>query len=227
MIVGQRKPLAEIKALLDGARRLLVLGCGTCVAVCMAGGEKEAGVLAAQLRMAAGVEGRDLEVDHTTLERQCDREFLTPLERSIHDYDAVVSLACGAGVQLLAETFPDQSILPGVDTRFIGVAEEPGFWTERCRACGHCLLGRTGGICPVTMCAKGLLNGPCGGMVEGRCEIDPDRPCAWVMIYDRLEARGRLDLLAEIRAPIDHSDVHPPGRLVHPAYKRRYTADHD
>ena len=126
MIVGQRKPLAEIKNLLGQADRILVVGCGTCVAVCMAGGEKEAGVLASQLRLTYGLEGRKVEVERTTLERQCDREFLALLKRKIGSFDAVVSLACGAGVQFLSETYPESRVLPGLDTTFIGVAEGPG-----------------------------------------------------------------------------------------------------
>jgi ferredoxin len=225
MIVAERKPLAEIQALLGDARRVLVVGCGACVAVCMAGGEKEAGVLAAQLKLAAGVEGRELEVDQTALERQCDREFLQPLSRTVEDYDAVVSLACGAGVQLLAEAYPDSPVYPGVNTQFIGVAEEAGRWTERCRACGQCLLGLTGGICPVTMCSKSLLNGPCGGPVADHCETDFTRPCAWVMIYERLKARGRLDLLTKVRPPLNNIGLHRPNRLTHEAYQRKYTVD--
>ena len=227
MIVAQRKPLAEIKGLLGDAGRVLVLGCGTCVAVCMAGGEKEANVLGSQLRLAAGVDGRDIEVDVDTLERQCDREFLSQVERRMDRYDAVVSMACGAGIQFLAEMYPDQRVVPGVDTTFIGVAEEAGLWTERCRACGQCLLGLTAGVCPVTMCAKGLLNGPCGGTRNGFCEVDPEQPCAWVRIYERLESAGQLDLLAASRPPRDHNRARHPGRVAHDAYRRRFTADHE
>ena len=225
MIVGQRKPLAEIKDLLGRAERVLVVGCGTCVAVCMAGGEKEAGILASQLRLSCGLEGRKLKVEHTTLERQCDREFLALLKRRIEAFDAVVSLACGAGVQLLAEVYPERRVLPGLNTTFIGVAEEAGLWTERCRACGQCVLGLTAGVCPVTMCPKGLQNGPCGGAVDGRCETDPDQPCAWVRIYERLEAAGRLDLMEELRPPLSHARQRRPGRAVHPAYKKGFPVD--
>ncbi|MEW5722918.1 MAG: methylenetetrahydrofolate reductase C-terminal domain-containing protein [Thermodesulfobacteriota bacterium] len=225
MIVGERKPLSEIRDLLGPAGRVLIVGCGTCVAVCLAGGEKEANILASQLKMASGLEGRRIKVDTTTLERQCDREFLEPLARTIADYEAVVSLACGAGVQLLAEKYPDRPVYPGVNTRFIGVAEGVGTWTERCRACGQCLLGVTAGVCPVTRCAKGLLNGPCGGQTFDHCETDPERTCAWITIYDRLQARDRLDLLTRLRPPLDYAGRHRPDSLVHPAYKRRFSVD--
>ena len=227
MIVGHRKPLAEIRDMLGQAEKILVAGCGTCVAVCMAGGEKEVGVLASQLRLAYGGEGRSLTLDADTVERQCDREFLVPLSRRIREqeYDAVISLACGAGVSLLAEMHPRQHVIPGINTDFIGVAEEAGVWTERCRACGQCQLGYTAGICPVTRCSKSLLNGPCGGPKDDRCETDSRRPCAWVQIFDRLKAQGRLELLQKIRPPLDHTYTHRPQRLIHDAYRKRYKVD--
>jgi hypothetical protein len=208
--------------MLAGYERVLTVGCGTCVAVCLAGGEKEVHLLATQLRMAAGVEGRPLLIDELTLERQCDREFLEPLARRVEGYDALLSTACGAGVQYLAERYPERPVLPALNTSFIGVAEGPGVWSERCRACNDCLLSLTGGICPLTMCAKGLLNGPCGGATLGRCEVDPERPCAWGQIYERLAAQGRLALLQEIRPPLRHELRGHPGRLIHRAYQRRY-----
>jgi ferredoxin len=223
MIVGKRKPLAEIKEMVGGACRILVAGCGTCVAVCMAGGEKEAHILASQLKMAFGLDGRSVELDSITLERQCDREFFEPLARKVDKYDVVVSLACGAGVQLLADQFPDRPVYPGVDTRFIGVAEETGLWTERCRACGECIIGLTAGICPRTRCAKGLVNGPCDGQTDDFCETDPKRPCAWVRIVERLEVRGE-NVLETLR-PMRENQCPTPDALIHPAYKRRFSVD--
>ncbi len=224
MIVAERKPFEEIKAMLEGYRRILVAGCGTCVAVCLAGGEKEVGILGAQLRLAARLAGNGVQVEEVTLERQCDREFMEPLAKSIERCDAVLSTACGAGVQLLAELYDATPVFPALNTTFIGVAEGPGVWTERCRACSDCVLGLTGGICPVTMCSKGLLNGPCGGAVEGMCEADPERPCAWGQIYQRLAATGRLAALEAIQPPKRHNIRVQPAQLIHLAYKRRYAA---
>jgi hypothetical protein len=222
MIVAKRKPFAEILKDLKDCRKILVVGCGTCVAVCLAGGKKEVGLLAAQLRMRFNLEKKEVEISEETLERQCDREFLDMLQDRIRDYDAVLSLACGAGVQLLAETYPDKPIYPGVNTAFIGVAEAAGLWTERCQACGDCLLSLTGGICPRTRCTKGLNNGPCGGMRSGQCEVDPERPCAWVLIYDRLDRAGRLDQIENMFPPTDFRHQTRPGKVTHPAYLRRY-----
>jgi len=223
VIVAQRKPFAQIKDMLGSHSHVLVAGCGTCVAVCLAGGEKEAGILASQLMLAAAGEKRELQAFAATVERQCDREFLQLFREKVADADAVVSLACGAGIQFLAEMYPHVPVFPGVDTTFIGVAEEAGVWAERCRSCSQCYLGITGGICPVTMCSKGLLNGPCGGTVHGKCEVDLERDCAWTQIYKRLEGQSRTDAQGAPVPPMRHSLRIQPGRVLHSAYRKRFS----
>jgi len=222
MIIAERKPFAEIKAMLAPYKKILIVGCGTCVAVCLAGGEKEVGLLASQLKLALGVEDKHLEIGEITVERQCDLEFIRPLCDFTADYEAIVSMACGAGVQFLKQLCSLHPVFPAVNTTFIGVNNEVGYYTEACRACHHCYLGITGGICPVTMCPKGLLNGPCGGTVNGHCEVDPEKECAWSRIYHRLELEGRLDNLKEILPLHPHDRTTTPGTVIHPAYKRRY-----
>jgi hypothetical protein len=218
MIVADRKPLDEIEAMLTGTKRVLVAGCGTCVAVCLAGGEKEVQILAAELRLKDRLQDKDRRIDEVVLTRQCDREYLDVLEPHIGDYDAVLSMGCGAGVQLLAERYDRAVVLPALNTRFIGISEGPGIFAERCIACADCELDETGGICPMTRCAKSLLNGPCGGTNHGKCEVDPERDCAWTLIWRKMEALGRLDRLFELRPPKDHRAAGTPGRVVHPAY---------
>lgn len=222
MIIAERKPFIEIEAAVALYDKIIIVGCGTCVAVCLAGGEKEVGLLASQLKLAAGIKGRRIEVGEITIERQCDPEFLEPLCDFVADYDAIISMACGAGVQFLAQLCHIKPIFPAVDTTFIGVNNAVGHYTERCRACHHCYLGLTGGLCPVTMCPKGLLNGPCGGTLNGKCEVDPQKDCAWSKIYQRLELEGRLDHLKEIVPLHPHARCTTPSTVVHPAYKRRY-----
>ncbi len=224
MIIAERKPFPEIEAALAPYDKIIIVGCGTCVAVCLVGGEKEVGLLASQLKLARRLKGKPVEVGEITVERQCDKEFIRPLCDFIADYDAIISMACGAGVQFVGEQCHFKPIFPAVNTTFIGVNEEAGFYTERCLACHHCYLGVTGGICPVTMCPKGLLNGPCGGTLNGRCEVNPDNPCAWSDIYQRLEQQGRLDLFKEILPLHPHKPRTTPGKVIHPAYKRRYGA---
>ena len=219
MIVAERKPLEQIDAMAGDFEKILVAGCGTCVAVCMAGGEKEVELLAAQLRMKAKLEGRVRVVDEITITRQCDTEYLDQLEKHIDRYDAVISTACGAGVQFLAERFDDKIVFPALNTLFIGVAEGAGVWTQRCMACEDCVLDQTGGICPMTICAKNLLNGPCGGTDHGKCEVDADNDCAWTLIYKKLEKLGRLDSMREIRPPKDFSVMVKPGKYTHAAFE--------
>ena len=202
MIVAKQKPLHDIYEAVKAHKRLLVLGCNTCVAVCHAGGNKEAEILASLLRMLALQEGRSMEVTHAGIERQCEHhEDFQTLSAPLEWADAVVSTACGAGIQFVAEKYPDKPVYPGVDTTFMGTTERPGLWTERCQGCGECILARTGTVCPVSRCAKRLLNGPCGGSSQGKCEIDPEVDCAWQLIVDRLKELGELDSL-EQTAPL-------------------------
>ena len=203
MIVAEQKPLEEIKGLLGEARRVLIVGCGTCVTVCFAGGEKEAGVLGSLLRMSTKLEGRAKDVGEVTVQRQCEWEYLDAIRERVAEADVVLSLGCGVGVQALAEHYPNAVVVPGLNTKFMGLPLEQGVWAERCAACGQCLLGLTGGICPIARCSKQLLNGPCGGSSQGKCEINPDIECAWQLIYDKLKAQGRLSLLMEITPPKD------------------------
>ncbi|MFH1059155.1 MAG: methylenetetrahydrofolate reductase C-terminal domain-containing protein [Pseudomonadota bacterium] len=226
MIVAERKPFDEIVAAVGDYRRVLVAGCGTCVAVCLAGGEKEAGILAAQLDLAAQLAGREQTYATACVERQCDREFLDELAAQMEDCDAVLSLACGAGVQFLAERYPGVPVLAGLNTTFIGVNLDVGQWGERCRACRDCSLSFTGAVCAVSLCPKGQQNGPCGGAVDGKCETDPRRDCAWTLIHASLAACDRLADLDRLALPRDHSRAALPGAQTHAAYLRRYSA-HD
>ena len=226
MIIATRKPFSEIKDLVSGHRKILIIGCGTCTSVCLAGGELEVAVLASQLRIALGLKGDDVQIDEATVERQCDREFLVDLmkKENVNDYDVIISMACGAGVQLLGDVC-DGKVVPALDTVFIGIAQGPGVWAERCRSCGACVLGETGAVCPETMCPKGLLNGPCSGTRNGKCEVDPEIDCAWVKIYDRLAARGDLECISKVLPPRKNSRRAHPAVSTHEAYKRRFVKD--
>lgn len=205
MIVAEQKPLEEIKAMLAPYQKVLIAGCGTCVTVCFAGGEKEVAILASALRMATGLEGSPKEILEATIQRQCEYEYNEAVAETLKEVDAVLSLACGIGVQTMNEQFPDIITLPGLNTTFLGQPTEQGVWVERCQACGNCVLATTGGICPIARCSKSLLNGPCGGSQNGVCEIDPDVPCVWQEIYDRMKALGRLEELLVVTEPKDWS----------------------
>lgn len=201
MIVAEQKPLDELKTLIDGSSKVLVVGCGTCVTVCFAGGSREAAITAASLRMSTKLDGNARSVQDVTVQRQCEWEYLDQITEQVKDADLVLSLGCGIGVQAIAEHFPDTWVVPGLNTTFLGLPLEQGVWAERCAACGDCILGLTGGICPIARCSKSLLNGPCGGSEAGHCEINPEVDCAWQLIYDRLTKMDKLNVLLELQPP--------------------------
>jgi len=197
MITAERKPIEELIEYLRPYNRILLVGCNECVTVCSAGGRKEVGILSSALQMAFMKEGKTLEVKEMTLERQCDPEYVEELVNQIDQVEAVMSMACGCGVQEIARRFKTKPVFPAVNTEFMGASERPGVWAERCQGCGECVLGLTGGICPIARCSKRLLNGPCGGSTNGKCEVDPDIECAWQLIWDRLKALGIEDRYEE------------------------------
>jgi ferredoxin len=199
MIVAERKPLDEIKSFTAGKKKILLVGCRGCVTVCNAGGTKEVEILAALLRLSALKEGCDLQVDEYTLERQCDPEYLEDLSGTIENgYEAVLSMACPIGPQFLSRRYPNQVFFPCLNSSFLGGALAHGIWAEHCQACGNCLIHEFGGLCPISRCAKSLLNGPCGGSSKGACEISPDVECVWQLIVDKLTATGDAQKLADI-----------------------------
>ena len=221
MIVGDLKPIDQIEASIRGCGRVLVLGCRGCVTVSNTGGEKEVGVLASQLRIAGQARRQRREIREATIERQCDFEYIEPILPEIREADVVVSLACGAGVQHVAEMAAGLEspvrVVPGINTTFLGAALEQGVWAERCQGCGDCVLEITGGICPIARCSKSLLNGPCGGSSGGKCEIDPEVDCGWQLIYDRLDALGKLENMSRVLPTRDWStsrDGGPRKRVV-------------
>ncbi len=206
MIVADRKKVPEIRDMVMKHDRVLLVGCGTCVTVCLAGGERETGILGSALRMSLKLAGRgNVTVDEFTIERQCEDAFIDVLAPRVSDYDAICSFGCGAGVQALAERFPNTPVYPGLNTQFIGILESQGVWTEKCAGCGACRLGEYVGICPLTRCAKRLLNGPCAGSRDGQCEVREGLECGWQLIYDRAKALGVLDQFDAIAEPQDWS----------------------
>jgi ferredoxin len=219
MIVAERKPMDEILAMLEPYRKVLVLGCGSCVTVCLTGGEKQADELASLIRLACKAKGQDKTVEVDCITRQCDREFFAPgnLKRDLKEYDAVLSIACGVGVGFAGGLYPQTPVLPGLNTTFYGAGTAPGTWEEYCHGCGDCVLAWTGGICPMARCSKYLINGTCGGTNQGKCEVKKDMDCGWYLIYKRLSELGRLDEYRKIRPARDWRKDRASGqrRLTH------------
>lgn len=193
--ITELKPLEEIMQSLDKAKKVYLVGCGTCATICHTGGKSEIMEMKEKLE-AAGKKVTGWMVVPTA----CDELTKYALEeqaKEVREADAILVLTCAFGVQTMA-MFSDKPVYPALNTLFVGKEEAPGQFIEVCMQCGSCVLATTVGICPLVRCAKSLLNGPCGGSVEGKCEVSPDIPCAWQLIYDRLEALGQLDALEEI-----------------------------
>lgn len=212
MLIFERKPLEQILDAVKEKKRILVLGCGTCPSVRLAGGEREVAMLGSQLKI---VLGDSVEILEATPRRQCDPEFFEEVKELAAGTDQVLSLACGMGVQLAAEHLKIPAF-PVNNTMCVGTPLEQGVWMERCRACGDCIVHQYGGICPIARCAKSLLNGPCGGSQKGKCEVSPDIPCVWQEIYDRFKELGQLESLNEVKPPKKWAVSHygSPRRVV-------------
>ncbi len=198
MVVAESKAVAEILEMVKDCKKVVVAGCKGCVTVCNSGGEKEVGILASELRIARKASGNDLDVMEYTCERQCDPEYIEALDDLAKDADAIVSIACSVGPQYVAARYPYISVYPGLNTTFIGGSVEHGVFKEYCQACGSCIIGEFGGLCPIARCAKQLLNGPCGGSSGGKCEVGKGQvDCVWHLIYDRLKNLGQLHKMEE------------------------------
>jgi hypothetical protein len=201
MIVGEQKPIEEIWDMVKGFKKVLVFGCNTCVAVCHAGAAKEAQIMASLIRIRAEEEGVEMSVEDGACERQCEPEFFMPSLEKFKAQDLVLSIACGVGVNLMSNQIGEIPVYPGLNTEFYGAVPQAGVFVEMCGGCGNCILHLTGGICPIVRCSKSLLNGPCGGTNNGKCEISNEVDCAWYLIVERMKKLGTLDKLLEIQPP--------------------------
>jgi len=205
VVKAERKPLEEIKDSIKRYKRILTVGCGGCVSVCLVGGQKEVNLLNAELNVSFKADNSPKQIDGYTVERQCNAQYLEELDYMVDNYDCILSMACGAGVQHLAERFPGKPVFPGVNTVAIGIDKDIGMYEERCRA-------------------KGLFNGPCGGTNSGKCEVSDDIPCAWYEIYNRLEKQGRLEDIMNIRPPMQWQNT-TLRTIIQEPYKERYAKE--
>jgi len=204
MIIQKQKTLEEILEALSGEKKVFIAGCADCATTCKVGGEEELADMKKKLE-EKGFTVTGTHVFDTACLLGEVRKKCAENKEAIDEADSILVMACGNGVQTIGDQL-GKTVHPGADALFIGEVIRMGKYQEKCSACGKCLLEYTDGICPVTRCAKGLLNGPCGGYSkDGKCEIDPDRDCAWLLIYDRLKERGHLDKIKEYHEPKEHS----------------------
>jgi ferredoxin len=193
--ITEQKPLEEISEALSGVEKVYLVGCGTCATMCHTGGKSEVLDMKEKLE-AAGKKVTGWMVVPTACD-ELTRDALEENAKNVEEADCILAMTCAFGVQTIT-LYTSKPVYPSLNTLFVGKEDTPGHFIEVCMQCGNCILAKTAGICPLVRCAKSLLNGPCGGSVDGKCEISPDVPCAWQLIYDRLEALGQLDKLEEI-----------------------------
>ena len=199
-----QKPLAEILEALGDGEKVMVVGCGNCAAKAKSGGEPETEAMVERLRAkGVTVTGWAVPPNGGSL---CKLAAVRKLLDEDHgeesrSADSFLVLACGQGVHTVIDATDARSVHPGCDTIFGGETVTDDFITEYCSLCGECVLESTGGLCPITLCAKSLLNGPCGGAKDGKCEVYPERDCGWRLIFERLRELGREELMFEYRPP--------------------------
>ncbi|HTG82022.1 MAG TPA: methylenetetrahydrofolate reductase C-terminal domain-containing protein [Geobacteraceae bacterium] len=211
MIISKQKPLEEILAALEGCTKVFLVGCAKCATVCKSGGEEEVFQMQERLSSSGFEVTGSIVIDEACHMLRAGRD-LRGRKEAVEETDALLVMACGAGVQSVAGAAPKKSVA-ALDTLFLGNIRRFGQFEQKCSLCGECIVSETAGICPVTVCAKGLLNGPCGGMTDGRCETDPDLECAWVLIHERIAAKGVTSRLRKIVPAKDFSRMLKPGKL--------------
>ena len=209
MIITQKKPISELLSMLEGVKKVAIVGCGNCAAACQTGGEKEVH------EMKAYLEEQGMEVVATVVPDECCHKMLVKKDTKVLrdcGAEAIVGMSCGDGVQTVADNVA-LPIYPANNTMFLGQIERVGMFHEYCKMCGDCVLGQTGGICPITKCAKSLVNGPCGGQKNGKCEVNPENDCAWIQIYNRMVSLGQEDLFLKTREDKGYGDVSYPRHI--------------
>lgn len=212
MVISDKKPIQEILGFLEGSEKVVLVGCNQCAATCKTGGEPELQAMKEELEANGKTVLGCKVIDPCCNLLQCKKD-LKAVKEELKEADAILSLACGDGTQTIVKNTKSMPVYPANNTLFIGEVERVGQFEEACKACGECELGWTGGICPVTMCAKGLINGACGGAKDGKCEISHENDCAWIKIYERLKDIDQLDNLTAVRPPKDYSKQNNPRSL--------------
>jgi hypothetical protein len=212
LIISQKKPFEEILEDLEGDQKIVVIGCGECATSTRTGGEPEV----AEMKTLLEEHGKEVvftEVVHTGCHELDVKRILRLNAGKVDQADAFLVLSCGAGAQAVRAA-TDKHVVPGCDSCFLGNIQRSMDFLEKCSHCGTCVIDDYGAICPVTRCAKGLLNGPCGGTSHGKCEVDPEMDCAWVLIHNQLKKEGREDKLTKLHEPKEWDVIRRPGFIV-------------
>jgi ferredoxin len=211
MIISQQKPFADILSALGESRAVFLVGCAKCATVCKSGGEEEIWQMQEALQAAGKIVTGSVIIDEACHMLRVGRD-LRSKQQMVDDADALLVMACGSGIQSVSAATPKKTIA-ALDSMFLGNIRRFGQFEQKCSLCGECILNETAGICPVTACPKGLLNGPCGGMDNGSCEVDSEAECAWAQIFTRVGATGNSSDLTKTNPPKNYSKIPKPGKL--------------
>ncbi|MBW2039643.1 MAG: methylenetetrahydrofolate reductase C-terminal domain-containing protein [Deltaproteobacteria bacterium] len=203
MIISEQKPFKEILGYLEDEEKVFIVGCGDCATVCQTGGEEQVKEMKAKLEGVGKIVTGWIVLNPACHILEVKRGFREKKEE-VSSANSLLVMACGNGVQAVVEA-SGKVAHPALNTLFLGSIQRFGQYLERCSLCGECILEKTGGICPLTRCAKGLLNGPCGGAKDGKCEVDPEKDCAWELIFKRLNELGKIERLKEFQPPKAYS----------------------
>lgn len=214
MIITKKRDRQKLLETLKGYKSFFLIGCSECASLCGTGNE-EALKEFAELLKAEGKEVTGMVVPKTGCQTLGTKIELKKDKEACDAAEAIIVMSCGAGTQSAVEIFPDKPVYSGNDSLFLGNMTRFQMFDERCSLCGECIIDKTGGICPITACPKGLLNGPCGGCKDGNCEISPDIKCAWVRIYERMKKLDKLQEFCEVTIEAkDWSASQKPRTLV-------------
>lgn len=213
MIITRQKSIEEISEFLKDIKKIFLVGCAQCATVCKTGGEEQV------LKMQKALEKKGKAVTGRAIIDPCChlvkvKQFFQKNKEAIADSDAILVMACGDGAQSVMDGTRQKRVYPALDALFLGEVERGGVFTQKCIICSECVIGQTGGICPLTICSKGLLNGPCGGPKDQKCEVDRERDCGWLLIYNRLKDLGELNKMRSIKGPKDNSKTVRPQRMI-------------
>ncbi|MDO8491115.1 MAG: methylenetetrahydrofolate reductase C-terminal domain-containing protein [Dehalococcoidia bacterium] len=213
MIITEQKPFDEVVKSIEGSQKVFIMGCGSCATAWHTGGETEVKEIAQKLKDLGKEVTGWMVVEECCDERKNKREQRAH-KQEIDNADAVLVMSCGAGVQTTALSVGDKAVYPALNSMYVARIQRLSQADERCVLCGDCILANTGGICPIATCPKELVSGPCGGYRHGKCEVDPDRDCAWAQIYSRLGKLGQLDRLENIQTLKDFSKRKHPRKTA-------------
>ncbi len=215
-----RKPFEEVLGYLEGKKKIVLIGCGGCATIFHTGGQEDVEEMAGKLEKEGKEVVGKIKMPFAvfTCYLPMSSMFLKEHKDEIEQCDAILMQSCGDGLQAVRGYLEEEMgivkpMYPSNDA--LGFSSGgPAKFREECQACGECELGKTAGICPLVQCPKGLMNGPCGGTrPDGKCEVDPEKDCAWVQIYRRLEKLNSLNEYSQILEPHDWSKQTRPRML--------------